>query len=117
MEQVENKVVKEGDNVEVYCNVTAGIPSPTVMWAKVTTGKHIEGNPLNITNINRAQAGEYRCTANNTCGVDSIDVDIDVQRKNITSLTLKFFTVTFNKKTKRAGQLTMFMRATVTISS
>ena len=84
MEQIENKVVKEGDNVEVYCHVTGGIPDPTVLWTKVATGEHIEGNPLNITNVNRAQAGEYRCTANNTCGVDSTMVDIDVLCKNIT---------------------------------
>jgi len=78
VEQDENKVVKEGDNVEVYCNVTAGIPVPTVMWIKVTTGEHIKGNPLNITNISRAQAGEYKCTAKNICGVVSA-VEIDVQ--------------------------------------
>ena len=82
MEQAENKNVTEGDNVEVYCSVTAGIPYPTVLWAKVMTGEHIKGNPLNITNINRAQAGEYRCTANNTCGVDSTVMNIDVQCKN-----------------------------------
>ncbi|XP_020600917.1 peroxidasin homolog [Orbicella faveolata] len=86
VEQVKNKVVKEGDNVKVYCNVTAGNPDPTVLWTNVATGEHIEGNPLNITNINRAQAGEYRCTANNTCGVGSIVMDIDVQyRPKITS--------------------------------
>jgi len=84
VEQFENKVVKEGDNVEVYCNVTAGIPDPTIYWSKVTTGEHITGNPLNITNTSRAQAGEYRCTANNTCGEDSTVVVIDVQCKNIT---------------------------------
>ena len=82
---MENKVVKEGDNVEVYCNVTAGFPDPAVMWTNVKTGEHIKENPLNITNINRNQAGEYRCTANNTCGVDSTVVDIDVQCKNITT--------------------------------
>ena len=88
MEQVENKVVKEGDIVKVYCNVTAGIPGPTVMWTNVTSGEHIKGNPLNITNSNRVQAGEYRCTVNNTCGEDSTVVVIDVQCKNITrSLT------------------------------
>ncbi|XP_020600916.1 roundabout homolog 3-like [Orbicella faveolata] len=79
VEQVNNKVVKEGGNVEVYCNVTAGIPDPTVYWSKVETGEHITGNPLNITNTSRAQAGEYRCTANNTCGEDSTVVVIDVQ--------------------------------------
>ena len=79
MEQAENKIVREGDNVKVYCNVTAGIPHPTVLWTKVATGEHIEGNPLNITNISRAQAGEYRCTANNTCGEASTVTDIKVQ--------------------------------------
>ena len=84
MEQVENKTVTEGENVEVYCNVTAGIPVPTVMWTNVRTGEHIKGNPLNINNISGAQDEIYRCTANNTCGVDSTVVDIDVQCKNIT---------------------------------
>ncbi|XP_020600923.1 igLON family member 5-like, partial [Orbicella faveolata] len=79
VQQAENKVVKEGGSVEANCNVTAGIPDPTVMWTKVATCERIKGNPLTITNINQAQAGEYRCTANNTCGVDSTVVDIDVQ--------------------------------------
>ena len=79
MEQAENIVVKEGDNVELHCNVTAGIPHPAVVWTKVATGEHIKRNPLNITNISRAQAGELRCTANNTRGVDSTVTDIDVQ--------------------------------------
>ena len=82
MEQVENKNVTERDNVEEYCNTTTGIPDQTVMWTNVTSGEHIKGNPLNITNINRAQAGEYRCTANNTCGVDSTVMNINVQCKN-----------------------------------
>ena len=75
VEQAENMVVREGDNVELHCNVT-GIPRPAVMWTKVGTGEHIKGIPMNIS---RAQAGEYRCTANNTCGVDSTVTDIDVQ--------------------------------------
>ena len=83
MEEVENKVVKEGDNVEVYCNVTAGILDPTVLWTKVGTGR-INGNPLNITKITRAQGGKYRCTSSKTCGVDFTVVNIDVQCKNIT---------------------------------
>jgi len=79
VEQAENKVVIEGDNMELYCNVTAGIPVPTVVWTKVATGEHIKGNPFTNLNITRVQAGEYRCTANNTCGVDSTVTDIDVQ--------------------------------------
>ena len=84
VEQAENKVVKEGDNVEEYCKVTAGNPGPTVTWTKVYKSEPIKKNPLNIPSITRAQAGEYKCTANNTCGVDSTVVYIDVQCKNIT---------------------------------
>ena len=85
MEQAENKTVQEGDNVKVYCNVTAGFPDPTVIWSKVQGGGYSpsEGKLLNITNITRAQAGEYRCTANNTCGETSTVTSIDVQCKNI----------------------------------
>ena len=80
--QAEKKVVKEGDNVEEYCKVTAGNPDPTVMWTSVTSGEHIDGNPLNITNINRAQAGKYKCTAINTCGEASTVMNINVQCKD-----------------------------------
>lgn len=91
MEQVENKTVTEGGDVEVTCSVTAGNPYPTFMWTNVTSGKHIKGNPLNISNINRAQAGEYRCTANNTCGEAFTVMNINVQCKNaIRSLYTRF---------------------------
>ena len=81
-----SKTVNEGDNVEVYCNVT-GAPDPTVVWRKVDTGDEaregepMEGNLLAITNITKYQAGEYRCTANNSCGKKSAVVKIDVQCK------------------------------------
>jgi len=78
VKQAENKIAGEGTDVEVHCNVT-GIPDPTVIWRNVKTGEIIEGNLLKITSISRAQAGEYKCTANNTCGVDSTMVNIDVQ--------------------------------------
>ena len=70
--------------MELYCNAIAGIPVPNVLWTNVAIGEHIKGNPLNITNTSRAQAGEYLCTANNTCGVASTVVYIDVQCKHIT---------------------------------
>ena len=85
MEQAENKTVQEGGNVTVCCNVTAGSPDPTVIWTKVQGGGYnpTEEKLLIITNITRAQAGEYRCTANNTCGKKYTEASIDVQCKNI----------------------------------
>ena len=76
----------------MYCNVT-GIPYPTVIWNNVKTGEIIEGNLLNITNISRAQTGEYRCAANNTCGEDTTMVNIDVQCKKITVMYIVTFFV------------------------
>ena len=80
VKQGENKITVEGIDIEVYCNVT-GIPEPTVTWRNVKRGEISEGNPLNITKITRAQAGEYKCTAKNTCGVESATINIDVQCK------------------------------------
>ena len=73
----------------MYCNVTSN-PDPSVIWRNVKTGEIVEGKLLKITNISRAQAGEYKCTANSTCGVDSTMVDVDVQCKRIT-ITLSMF--------------------------
>ena len=81
MKQAEHQLVKEGDDVEVYCNVT-GIPDPTAIWTKVQGSETTKGILLNITNITRDQAGDYRCTANNTCGEESTVVNIDVLCKN-----------------------------------
>ena len=84
MEQAENKTVQEGDNVGLYCNVT-GIPDPTVIWTKMQGGGYnaTEGKLLNITNVTRAQSGEYICAANNTCGEESATANINVKCKNI----------------------------------
>ena len=81
--QTKNKTVHEGDNAELYCNIS-GIPDPTVIWTKVLDGDYNaeEGKLLNITNITRAQAGKYKCNANNTCGEESLVAYIDVQCKN-----------------------------------
>lgn len=89
VQQAENQTVKEGSNVVVYCNVTAGIPDPTVLWRNVTSGEPIKENPLNITSISRDQAGEYKCTANNTCGKESTVAYIDVQCKHVTDTLYK----------------------------
>ena len=57
----------------------SGDPEPNVHWIKVgNNGQRINGSILNFTNINRIDAGQYRCEAENDCGngskVQSIDV-------------------------------------------
>jgi len=63
----------------------SGIPGATVIWTKVYDSGYNaeEGKLLNITNIARAQAGKYKCNANNTCGEKSVVAYIDVQCKDV----------------------------------
>ena len=77
---IENKTVTEGDNVTLLCSAS-GIPSPTRSWIKVSGGSHTHSDVLVLTNINRNEAGEYRCEASNKCGNASETASIDVQCK------------------------------------
>ena len=43
------------------------MPQPNVSWIK-PGGQRQYGHMLEFTNINRSQAGEYKCEASNECG-------------------------------------------------
>ncbi|PFX13123.1 Hemicentin-1, partial [Stylophora pistillata] len=81
VKQLKNEQVQEGRDVVKECDVTTGTPPLTFFWKKVNTSEVWYGKPLNITDINRNQSGEYRCFTNNTCGNDSTSMFIDVQFK------------------------------------
>ena len=81
MEQLLNVKVEEGKNVTKECNVAAGTPPLNFVWKNVKTGQVTKEKLLTIINIRRNQSGEYRCTANNTCGNESTTMFIDVQCK------------------------------------
>ena len=83
MEQIQNVTVEEGRNVTKECNVTAGTPPVNCFWKNVKTGQVTKGKRLTIINIRRNQSGEYRYTANNTCGNESTGMFIDVHCKNL----------------------------------
>jgi len=71
----------EGDSVTLSCNAT-GIPLPMVSWIKVDGHMTVSnGNELVITNINRSEAGQYRCEVSNECGNASETTTIEVQCK------------------------------------
>ncbi|CAH3161318.1 unnamed protein product, partial [Pocillopora meandrina] len=71
--------VTEGDNVTLTCNAS-GMPRPNVSWIKLG-GQRQYGHMLEFTNINRSQAGEYKCEASNECGNGTEMATIDVQYK------------------------------------
>ena len=58
--------ITEGGNVTLSCQVS-GVPAPTVSWIKPDGQRHNE-KTLQVTHINRTQAGEYKCEARNECG-------------------------------------------------
>ena len=74
------------------CNAS-GIPPPMVSWFKAD-GQRIDQSELVLTNINRSEAGEYRCEASNECGNASETATIDVQCKLTVTYTLYMYLLT-----------------------
>ena len=93
VEQIQNVTVEEGRNVTKECNVTAGTPPRNYFWKNMKTGQVTEGKLLNIPNIRRNESGEYRCTANNTCGNESTGMFIDVHCKNLYNVFIRLSNV------------------------
>ena len=75
----QDQIVTEGENVTLSCQVS-GIPAPNVSWIKPGGQRHYV-HMLEFTNINRSQAGEYKCEASNECGDATETATIDVQCK------------------------------------
>ena len=93
VEQIENVTVEEGRNVTKECSVTAGTPPLNYFWKNLKTGQVTKGKLLTIINIRRNQSGEYRCTANNTCGNESTGMFIDVHCKNLYNVFIRLSNV------------------------
>ena len=75
-----DKTVNETYNLTLPC-VATGVPLPFVSWVKVSSGQRTNGSLLQLTNISRSQAGEYRCEASNECGNALETVNITVPCK------------------------------------
>ena len=83
----------EGANATFSCNAT-GDPAPTISWTKGgslinTSGDSrisfgADNKTLTITNVSRADSGQYRCVANNSVGNETTSdtATLDVQCKN-----------------------------------
>ena len=84
IQAIDDKTVTEGDNLTLMCNVS-GMPPPMVSWMTPNVQRH-SGYMLNVVNINRSQAGEYKCEASNECGNATETATIDVQCKFVDSL-------------------------------
>ena len=80
VQSIEDQFVIESHNTSLICNAS-GIPQPTVFWINVASGQRTNSSVLEFTNINRSEAGEYRCEASNDCGSAVEAVNVTVQCK------------------------------------
>ena len=64
---LQNKTITEGGNLTLSCNAS-GTPQPVVSWVRISTGHSFDVGVLQLTNINRSEARDYRCEASNECG-------------------------------------------------
>ena len=79
IQAIDDQKVIEGDNVTLMCNVM-GVPTPMVSWM-TPDSQGVSGYKLEVTNINRSQAGKYSCEASNECGNATETATIHVQCK------------------------------------
>jgi len=70
-------VTKEGQNVTLVCN-GFGLPEPSISWMNEANVVMGNGRIWSLYNINRYMAGQYTCTASNSCGNNSQKVDVVV---------------------------------------
>ena len=77
---LQNETITEGGNLNLSCNAS-GSPSPVVSWVRISSGQRFDVSVLQLININRSEAKDYRCEASNECGNASEAQNIDVQCK------------------------------------
>ena len=78
IQSIEDQFVIESRNTSLICSAF-GTPRPPVFWINVASGQNTNSSVLEFTNINRSEAGEYRCEASNDCGSAVEAVNITVQ--------------------------------------
>ena len=78
IQSIKDQFVIEHRNTSLICNAS-GTPQPTVFWINVASGERTNRSVLEFTNINRSEAGEYRCEASNDCGSAVEAVNVTVQ--------------------------------------
>ncbi|XP_022800743.1 hemicentin-2-like [Stylophora pistillata] len=71
--------VTEGDNVTLMCNVS-GVPPSKVSWM-TPNGERVSKYKLEVENVHRSEAGEYKCEVSNGCGNATNVTRIDVRFK------------------------------------
>lgn len=91
-------VVDPGQDVVITCEVTAGLPSPTVTWSRypgaLPLSAQVRGPTLFLRAVTPADAGFYNCTATNNVGNPARkNVNLTVRSEWIYFVFLVLYTV------------------------
>ena len=97
----------EGSSVTIACEAS-GKPLPDVAWIRngVLESSGKKAAFLKLNNINRTDAGQYTCQANNSVEVTSIDTTIVVHCKYIITLIFNFWIYFIYSATPVIGVIT-----------
>ena len=106
----QNRTTTEGNSVTFSCEAI-GNPSPSISWTKDASPLSNIGDPritftelnrkLTITNVDRADGGEYRCVASNSLGhATSNPATLNVQCMLLLLLLFLFFVFFFLRVVK-----------------
>ena len=82
IQPLDNKTVKKGDTITLFCNAS-GKPPPSVSWTYVDRGLKHDNETWVITDIDVNDLGEYRCDASNDYGNDSESMTVFYKGKCI----------------------------------
>ena len=80
IQPLQNKTITQGGNLNLSCNAS-GSPLPVVSWVRISIGQRFDVSVLQLININRSEARDYRCEASKECGNASEAQNNDVQCK------------------------------------
>ena len=78
IQSIEDQFIIESHNTSLFCNAS-GTTQRTVFWINVSSGQRTNSSVLEFTDINRSEAGEYKCEASNECGSVVEVVNITLQ--------------------------------------
>ena len=103
VQAIDNRTVTEGGNVTLTCQ-TYGRSFQRLTWFK-PDGQFGDKNVLELVNVSRNEAGEYRCEVHSECGKETETVSIDVQCKRIFFSLLCLFNECFAAVLKKVHMM------------
>ena len=73
--------VKEGTKVELNCSASHGNPTPSIKWSSDSISDTFVGSVVTFNSVNRRDSKRYTCTANNSIGIITKVISLNVQCK------------------------------------